>query len=878
MYRLLFIGLILLSGAILPREITCAQPGGMNDSIAAWNMYHEAYEYYTKNNPDDAKALGERILQLSIGRDDFGLLGNTYFLLGRCSEEKEEFENAIIYYIRASGAFEKTGDDKQSAVFKQTGSLFNKLGMYEKSAEYYLKGVEYNRSKNKAFDPELTEDLAYAQFSARQYAESETHFMELLDFAEKDNNNNLKLRTLYNLAEITLLQKKYPENLGFNRQLLTHFENLNDKQAAALIANNMGYTQLKLSNQSQALASFQRALNLGEESGMDNKRKSQLMSNIGICYQNLGETENSLKFLRQAVNTSRAAFDFSEMARLENITAQAYLMKKDLHNAGIFSQSSIKSARKSEDNRLLVECYHTYSQILKQGNDHIKALEYYELYLSLRDSLALEQRLAEQRLAQRILDLEKSEKDLKLVLADEELKDLELKNLQIESEKKEQELELLRRENELETSERQRILQSLELTRERHEAEIRQREIQALGQQREIQDLLIKQKEAEEQEREKEIRLLENEKELQQLEIEKEKETRKFITWMLALLGAIIILVLASFFVVRKKNKILAQQKLEIEDKNYDLEQKNEEIRAQSENLQTAYEEIQTTNEMLEQKSEEILTQNEQIIKQKELIEDKNKNITDSILYASRIQNAVLPPENFLDGIVSESFLIFKPKDIVSGDFYWSASKGKYHIIAAADCTGHGVPGAFMSMLGMTLLNEIVIRTREITASVLLEELRSEVIHSLKQRGAAGETKDGMDISLCVIDTANSVLHYAGANNPLYHFRSGDLSVLSPDKMPIGISHQVIEELDDFTNHELEIKPGDFIYLFTDGFADQFGGPAGKKFKYNQFREVLKKIHQIPVNEQKAKLEEYFEKWKGDTEQIDDVLIIGVKF
>jgi serine phosphatase RsbU (regulator of sigma subunit) len=877
MNRFVFLILLILPVYWFTGEKACAQESEMNDSIFSWNLYRKAVREFNENNTEEALQITERALQLAAALEDQVLTGNLYFLSGQCFEIREDWESALIYYIRASRSFERIDDPLQVIVLKKAAALFTRLNMYEKAAEYYQNALDFNLEQGIPFDAELVEDLAYSHFMALQFSPSEIRFRDLLEFAVAQQDQDLRLRTLFNLAEVTLKQEKLRDNLHYNQSMLIHFEEVNDKQAMALISNNMGYANLRLGDQSAALLSFLNALTYYEETEIEDKKRSQLLANIGICYQNLGEYDNSIRNLRQAINIVRTLEDTEETARLENIIANVYLLKRDLYNAGSFSLSSIESAKASGNKHTLVECYHTYSQVLKQGNDHIKALEYYELFLSLRDSLALEQRLYEQQLAQRILDLEKSEKELKLVLADEELKDLELRNLQIEAEKKEQELELLRRERALEVSERQRIMQSLELTRERHEAELRDREIQALSQEREIQELLIKQKEAEEKEKEKEIMLLENERELQQLEIERQEETRKRIIWMLFLLGAIVITMVVSFFVVRKKNQVLALQKQEIEEKNFDLEQKNEEIRAQSENLQTAYEEIQATNEMLEQKSEEILTQNEQITRQKELIEEKNKNITDSILYARRIQTAVLPPEDFIEGMFRESFLFYKPKDIVSGDFYWSAKKDRYRIIAAADCTGHGVPGAFMSMLGITLLNEVVIHTREFTAAQLLDRLRTEVIKSLKQKGVEGETKDGMDISLCVIDTEKMQADFAGANNPLYYFRNGELNILPADKMPIGISHQEVSELSNFTNHQIPVQAGDTLYLFTDGFSDQFGGPLNKKFKYNQFRKVLKEIHDLPMTVQKSRLEEVFENWRGMNEQIDDVLIIGLK-
>jgi serine phosphatase RsbU (regulator of sigma subunit) len=263
-----------------------------------------------------------------------------------------------------------------------------------------------------------------------------------------------------------------------------------------------------------------------------------------------------------------------------------------------------------------------------------------------------------------------------------------------------------------------------------------------------------------------------------------------------------------------------------------------------------------------------------QILLQKEIIEEKNLSITDSIEYASRIQNAVLPPLDFLSEWGMDNFIMFRPKDIVSGDFYWGAKADHHLCFAAADCTGHGVPGAFMSMLGTAYLNEIISLERFSTAADILDRLRSEIITSLKQRGIEGETQDGMDISLCIYDLEKKIIHFSGANNPLYLLRNGKLERIDADKMPIGI-HRSLDK--SFTNNIIRPEPGDIIYIFSDGYADQFGGRYGKKFKYKAFRDMLLEIHNQPMERQKSILEEKFDSWKGDNEQVDDVLVIGVK-
>jgi serine phosphatase RsbU (regulator of sigma subunit)/Tfp pilus assembly protein PilF len=262
------------------------------------------------------------------------------------------------------------------------------------------------------------------------------------------------------------------------------------------------------------------------------------------------------------------------------------------------------------------------------------------------------------------------------------------------------------------------------------------------------------------------------------------------------------------------------------------------------------------------------------IRKAKDLLAFQKKQITDSIEYASRIQTAVLPPGEYISKLIPEHFIFYKPRDIVSGDFYWITHKEGKTIIAAVDCTGHGVPGAFMSMLGFAFLNEIVNKSTEIKANAILNQLRDYVKESLHQTGKDDETKDGMDLALCIIDTDNLTMQYSGAYNPLYLIRNENLISLKADRMPIGI-HYI--EKESFTNHEIDIVKGDTIYVFTDGYVDQFGGPNARKFKLLPFKEMLLKIKDLPMEEQKRRLEEQFYLWKGDSEQIDDVLVMGIR-
>lgn len=265
---------------------------------------------------------------------------------------------------------------------------------------------------------------------------------------------------------------------------------------------------------------------------------------------------------------------------------------------------------------------------------------------------------------------------------------------------------------------------------------------------------------------------------------------------------------------------------------------------------------------------------NELLNDQKVIIEENHRSITDSIRYAEKIQHSILPDPNYIRRYLPESFVLFKPKDIVSGDFYWFAQSGDKKVIAAVDCTGHGVPGALMSMLGNSLLNRIVNDLNITEPAQILNELRNGVINSLKKNGT-DPANGGMDMALCTIDSENRKLEFAGAFNPLVYVRNGEIGQVRANRMPIG--RYIHKSTEPFTNHVLDIEPGDVFYLFSDGFQDQFGGPKDRKFGSKQFKQLLLSIHELPILKQKAALEKALTDWQGDQEQIDDVVVIGFR-
>ena len=292
---------------------------------------------------------------------------------------------------------------------------------------------------------------------------------------------------------------------------------------------------------------------------------------------------------------------------------------------------------------------------------------------------------------------------------------------------------------------------------------------------------------------------------------------------------------------VEERTAEISKQKLEIEQQNSSLSDKNKKI-------ETAFVEI----------------------------EIQKRRITDSIIYAQRIQEAILPPSSLMDKLFDRNFVLFKPKEIVSGDFYWLNEFEDRIYIAAIDCTGHGVPGAFMSMIGFAFLNEIVNKNHKILANEVLFELRENIIKSLRQNDTRGGSKDGMDMSLCVFNKHNRKIEFAGAHNPLYVVRANtkEVEIYKADKMPIGLYKKGNLP---FTNNIVELNVDDTIYLFSDGYIDQFGGAKKRKFMSKNFKLMLTNIAHLPMTEQKTILNSTIENWRGNIKQLDDILVIGIK-
>lgn len=365
-----------------------------------------------------------------------------------------------------------------------------------------------------------------------------------------------------------------------------------------------------------------------------------------------------------------------------------------------------------------------------------------------------------------------------------------------------------------------------ELSMQKTENEKKAQEIELLNKDKEIKEMALRNAQLETERKESELKIQKQqakiETELKNEQMKQEKNRRYFLYCGLVLVTLFGGFMFNRFKITKKQNHIIASQKQEVEQ-------------------------------------------------QKHIVDEKQKEITDSINYAKRLQQAILPPTEFITKNFPNSFLLYKPKDIVAGDFYWAEQINELFFIAAADCTGHGVPGAMVSVVCSNALNRAVKEFALTDTGNILDKTRELVIETFEKSNA--EIKDGMDISLLCIDKQNQKIFWSGAHNPLWYVQDNQLTEIKADKQPIGKSY----DTKPFTTHKIVYKTETIFYLFTDGFADQFGGPKGKKFKYKQFEETLVSISNKPMTEQTEIIDKKFGEWKGLLEQVDDVCIIGIK-
>ncbi len=723
-------------------------------------------------------------------------------------------------------------DTNQVRIYEQ---LFKKnyRSAPQKALEYGKIGLELaQKIEDNIGISNLSNNIGVVNYIQGNFGEALDYYRISLEIAIIIKDTLGIAKSYNNIGVVYYNISAYDEAVEYYNKSYKVREQINDTVGMAKIINNIGSLLYEKGDFDKALEYFFKALELKEKT-KDFDSKAQTLLNIGAIYENREQNEEAFNFYQKALEIYEKSDNKVGIASTINSIGTYYSSKGEYKKAIEYYEKAKIIATEIEDNKRLATLQGSIAMIYIAQNEFNKAIEYFtkakNIYLEIGSFTNILKYNLE--IAKVYNSQNKPRKALPY------LKECDTLIIKING---------LRVKRQLYNTYygTHKLLGDYKKALNYHEKYIDIHDsIFSDNSETQITNLQIR---FDTGKKEKEIELLTKDKEITDRKI-KEQRLRNQV-YMLGVLGLFVII----FFIIRS-NIIRRKTNIALNTKNTEINQQKEEIITQNESL------IQQKEEILVQKTE---------------IEDSHTKITASITYASRIQTAMLPTEEVLNNCFSDYFILFKPREKVSGDFYYVKRVNNYTVFAVADCTGHGVPGAFVSMLGISLLNEIV-RNQEVRqASHVLDELRTQVKNSLKQTGKVKESKDGMDIALCVYDETKNKLEFAGANNHLYIVdNKNNLDVYKADRQPIGI---YIKERA-FKNNTIKINKNDTLYLFSDGYYDQFNGETEEKFKTRRFKELILSVSENSMQEQREIMNNTFEKWKGSCQQIDDVLVIAVK-
>ncbi len=741
-------------------------------------------------------------------------------------------------------------DSVKAKNYLEVGDLYQ-YSQQDSALKYYRKALSIAKSSNyKKIESKCYNYIGIIFFYQSEFDTTIHYFKKSLDLKKEIGDKAGMANSYNNLGIIAKNRGNYAKALEYYNEVLDIRKKLHPSTASdearkeSLI--KMGDALMNIGNVNYSMGDYPDALtNYNESLAYYDSVSHQ--EGISSCYNNIGnifeEQENydkAIEYYHQALDINLKLNEVRNLGTIYNNIGEISLKKSNLKMARDYFMKSLNCREQTNDKRGMSAVYSNLAMVYYKQEEYSAALNMINKALKIDYQIGDKKGTAEDlNYLARIYTAQHKYNEA----IDMANKSLEISNsiqALLQSKESHRLLSIAYEElgNYSKALQEHKLFKDLDdrlFNKEKHE------QIEELEQQYQA---------------EKKQQMLEKQKALvkkQKAEIKQHKITRYFYT-----AGSIFLLIISSLIywnyrLKQKANKRLNEKNVEIETQNEELQQQNEEILNQRDELQK---------------------QRDLANSQKNAIAVKNDEITSSIQYAKSIQTAVLPQNYYISKILRDYFILFKPKDIVSGDFYWFSKKEDKIIAAAVDCTGHGVPGAFMSLLGMSLLNDIVDEIRDIKANDILNILRTRMIQALHQTDLNDENRDGMDIALVVWNKNTNMIQYPGAYNSLYLVREGKLIEYKPNRMTISIRSKLDKS---FTNNDLQAKPGDMVYLATDGYSDQISDRTHKKMTRQRFKKLLGKIADNDPATQKNELNSHFETWRGDYEQVDDVLVVGIR-
>ncbi|WKV12872.1 tetratricopeptide repeat protein [Marivirga harenae] len=657
------------------------------------------------------------------------------------------------------------------------------------------------------------------------FDKTEKYFLSAYEIFKNRENSIGALMSASSLANIYFFRDRYKTALNFAESGLDLAYVMDDKaQQSNLLALICDiYTYMERYN--LAIQHCIQSLKIKEEMEIQ-KGKEITLNTIGLIYQELGTYKKAKEYLFEALALARENGEPYNIATTHSNIGNYYLATGSIEDALQSFQSAMKIDSSSQDKTGLAYSFYDIGKVYLLKDELTKAIENFKKAKELADEQNMPELEARIGLEMGGVFITKSE----FQIAIQELKNSVTIAQKINSSGilKDTYQKLSKLYDKM--GDKTNALIYMKLFMLESERKFKEENIRSIA---EIEALYNIDK------KEKEIDLLKKDNAIKELQAEQ----RSFFITALSI-GLFLLTVL--LIILYNRNKLKNRANKALNEQNKAIQEQKEEIENQKEELAA------TSNKLV----------------------DKNQEVTDSIVYAKQIQDSLLPQLQTIKEVLPQSFIFFRPRDIVSGDFYWFTQIENKTAIAVVDCTGHGVPGAFMTVLANSLLNQIVLETGITSPDLIVSLLDQKIQQNLHQQQLENANTDGLDIGLVLLDPQNKTIEYSGAKIPLYHYQDNELQVIKSDRNSVGSTQQLNKS---FTKKEIKYKPGDMIFMSSDGFQDQFGGPKNKKFMKSNFRKLLSKIAEKPGQEQLNCVEEQFIKWRGSNPQTDDILVIGFK-
>lgn len=898
-------------------------------------LYHKLISLQEKQkNYDKAFAYAKKALELADRGMSKNMLGESQLLIGDLSAKINNHPDALNYYLLSLISFESLSKKEKIAESSlRLAALYSKLNNPQKTIDYGMRSLGiYETLKDGKGQEQTLNFLGEAHVRMQNWAKADETYQKLLALQEK-NNSPQTAQTYGKLSFIAKNNQQNDKALVYAEKKYASLKTKNEPFQAAQVANNLGFLYRKQADNNKAILYFNEALGVFKKLSAESKEENAvILNNIGVTYSNLGDYKKARVYFADAQKISEKENNAPRIVESYNYLAAIDYIGANNTQALANIQKAIEIGEPAKAYEELIESYQILSEIYARENDFKKSNEALRKQQDLQALIEKTEQEQVERDKQAQLNLLKQENDIVADATEKErqaqkLNALELENRQKASELKLQEQKVLDLEREqqlknatLRTQELQaeQTRQALAIAEQRLAIEKTNSEKAELAKETERASLKAKEQELVKESQQKAIDLLESDKKLKDEELQQKEIIQKFGIGFFVLIFLILLAIIYAFIQRQKTNKLLAKQQLELKSKNEELlsgeeelRQNMEELRATQETMRLKQVEVERANEKLtssesilrkalektkkqeqelRSKNQQLLTNEEELRQnmeelqatqealqlRKDELDTQNQKVTQSIRYAKQIQTAVLPTMLQRLAVFPDSFLIFRPKDIVSGDFFWiSQHVDNKRIVAVVDCTGHGVPGAFMSLVGNNILNEIINQKDIYNPSKILTLLHKGIRLKLSQD--EGANNDGMDMGLCLIENLPNdqfKVTYSGAKHRLYISHKNEILELRSDRKSIGGTKSENDRT--FSEQELLLEKGDIMYLFTDGYIDQ-ANYERKSFTSKKLQDLIVSIKHFDLKTQQHQLEDALEAHQGNVEQRDDITLLGIR-